>query len=345
MKFPIFRLLSGELSFVKRKVITLSINIKLLLSSLSAKNCPGITCDKTLQLSPIDCSCSCNIKCQPGELYNYENCECTWFPTVKIIYDAQKTIKEFYKRAAFENTNTTRVTEFLDKTYEIDISISDFLEDEENNFSTKNLTETMEKFTKYSNIVENVKKEFEEYVTISHVRCSTICDDPESIQANDCICYLTPETDSYTEALYKFIDIEKEIRYYNGGGRPQELEGFRSRTIALRYIFQQLYKYFVENNGKYDPNFVKDFIQRISAETESIRTDFEDWKNRSNQPIICELGTCSATQVADLKICACVTIRDYDKLQGILDNRQTLLSQLDGLNIDSVNKEIMIANM
>jgi hypothetical protein len=144
----------------------------------------------------------------------------------------------------------------------------------------------------------------------------------------------------------RFLPLEKDIITYMGAGDPVELEGFKTRSQEIRQLISQLYEYLFNNAGNLDPSVLQNFANQIESKYSSLKTDFENFKDRNSQT--CKLTTysCGPSEVANLRSCACVNINGYDKLNATRASIPVLRSELNAIpNLDAKNNASMNNNL
>jgi hypothetical protein len=331
--------------FLFAKVLALTANVKKLASDVSARSCPGVEpCQSGYQMNPEDCSCTCNLtSCPPGNLYNYQTCECTYYPVIQIAYDAQHALKERIKKLSRSHVGTSKLHEYKIKLAELEDDMHNFVSEVEYDYSNKNKDETEEIIKEYQNKVKEIISETDD-VSETTTRCTNKCDDERFVLCNDCKCRKTDETEEFRDLFEDFADIEGDIFSYKGAGSKSDLKEFRHKTKTVRHVFEDFLGYLVQNNGEYDAGVIGDYVKKIKHMSKKLKDEFEDWKNK-NSGQKCNLAPCGASEVADMRACKCVYIKDYDQLQGIADKYQQYVNSIKALNLDETNTATFMANL
>jgi hypothetical protein len=331
--------------FLFAKVLALTAKVKKLASDVSAQSCPGVEpCSNGYQMSPEDCSCTCTLNsCPSGNLYNYQTCECTYYPVIQIAYDAQHALKEHIRKISMYIIKTSSMYEYRMRLTEIEEEFYSYIYDLEYDFSNKNKEEIEITIKEYEQRITTIIKESEEFSETA-TECTNFCDDEKAVLCSDCECRSTDETTQFRGLFDSFITIEADIFGYKGTGCKKEIKEFRERTKDVRVIFEEFFTYLVENNGKYCSKTVAEYVQRITIASNSLKNDFDAFKNKNDESK-CNLAPCGASEVADMRACKCVYIKDYDQLQGIADKYQEYVNSIKALNLDETNTATFIANL
>jgi hypothetical protein len=280
-------------------------------------------------------------------LYNYQICECTYFPAIQIAYDAQNTLRERITKISQYTIDTMKLYEYRVRLYELDNELQTFIGDVEYEFSKKHKAELELSIKEFERRVKTIITESDEYSETT-TKCKHVCDDPKAVLCNDCVCRVTSETRQFRDLFESFLAVEKDIWTYRGKGfDSEEYRAFRERTKQARIDFQTMFEHLVSNNGNYDQSTIAEYVKKISASTTSLASDFEAWKNKVNPSDECKLAasSCAASEVADQRACKCVFVKDYDKLQGILDKYQEYVDSIKALTIDDKNRDIFLGNL
>jgi hypothetical protein len=244
--------IDGEMSYTRKKVIALTANVKKLQSDLSAQSCPGVKCESGYTVSPDDCGCSCQLNCPRGNVYNWGKCTCSPYADMDIAYDLRTTVSTLVRRINECFTDSTKVSEYLEKIYKFQDGFNNAVGECEYNFETQNLVETTKKFKDFETECKKIQKEFDDYEISTRVCSSTQCDNP-TLLVKGCTCDEGAEISKYYELRDEFIVVEEKVRTFSniGAGTPEH-KGFIQESTAIRTLIQKYREYLINNPGAYN---------------------------------------------------------------------------------------------
>lgn len=337
--------ISDRITYIKTKLIALTLTVKNFTSTLVANtSCKGKVCQYNYVLKKSDCSCTCTLACATGfgEVKNTKFCNCTKYADSSVIYNISSEIGGLIKKVQNNVANAPKVYAFILELYSIQSSISAEKSKLESKVHTLNLTSESVIIKKLETTYLTLKNNIDKYLGSGAGACKTACKSTAT-QVKDCTCCTTAQCASFQKAITSFVSIESKILTYSKGNATQLAE-FKKRTQVIRAQFQTLYETIYNNPGKYDTASIQKQYDAIVSAYTTLNTDFTNWLPVSVPSTPCKLA-CSATQIQDLKACACVTIIDWDKLTTVVEKGLPgLLTEINGLQIDAANKKTLIDN-
>lgn len=324
--------INGQITITKKDIGLLTAEVKKLQSDLSAQSCPGTTCDPGYTISPIDCGCNCNLDCQRGNVYNWRKCICSPYADIDTAYDCRNNLSTLIKRTYEDFTDSTKVTEFIDKMTKFQEKQNALIGECEYNFENQTLTEVSTQIKTYEIEYQKILKEYEDYVASSSVCTTRQCDAP-TLLVKGCTCADTPETAKYYEVRDAFLTVEDKIRTFSGNDPKGEYPKYVTESNEIRKLITAYRDYLVNNPGKYDKTECDRMTAEIKKRTDALNKDFDAWNEKNNPTFSCKL-TCSAAnnEALDERKCECVIIPNLNKLPGVSNQLPSFRDRIKKLN-------------
>jgi hypothetical protein len=330
--------IDGEISYARKNIIALTANVKKLQSDLSAKSCPGVTCESGYSVNPDDCGCTCKLDCARGNVYNWGKCICSPYADIDTAYDLRTNVTELVRRITETFTDSTKVNEYLEKIYSFQNNLNTLVGDVEYNFETQTLTETTKKIQELVKEFQKIETEFNDYKSSSQVCSSTQCAYP-TLLVKGCTCNEGPEISKYYELRDAFISVEEKVKTYTGTGVGNpEHKALIDEAAAIRKLIEQYQTYLINNPGAYNSAEVAKMTDEIKKRTDALNKDFDAWNEKQNPTVTCKVKCTANNEVFDERNCKCVIINDYELLPGTLEKLKGLRDRISKLTIDDKNR-------
>lgn len=335
--------ISDTIIYIRIQVNSLTIIVKAFKSTLEANtNCPN-SCVNNYSLRESDCSCMCSINCNENQIYNWRYCQCVDYSEAAVLYSLDTEIEHMFIEVSYNTVNTTVVQDFLTRIYTLEDRLYDYIATLEYYVTEYNMTVQTQIIHHYKELITSITTEYYTWV-VSTRPCTKACDLSYQLLIKDCSCFSSDEVDRYYSLLDIFVIVEYNIQRYGGFGSPTQLATFVVKAEDIRQLFQELYERFFNIHYVNTLDQILNLLDEIDTLTTTLDNDFENWKSINTPSTVCSIS-CSPTEIANLKICECVNIIDWDKLIDVQIGLDKLDIDINNLQIDAGKKKTLLDNL
>ena len=326
----IIETVSDKISYIKTKILELTYQVDQFASQLAPVDDCGFKCKYNYILDPKTCTCTCPIDCDKKvSIYDWKYCQCSPYEHADKIYSTKRAITRFITKVQNNVENTTVVHQYLETLYDLLDKVKTSLSNVEYNFDTIDLNSHVKMFEEYEIQFKVIETQYNEWFKET-VRCSSTICGIDKVLKYDCSCYSSSDTDKYFAELVIFNKLEGEILI--GPSDTPESQAFDERTVGIRKMFEDLYKYWVDNDS-FDQATVDQMLNDLIDAVNKLREDWDNYvSSKSRKCTALKLNCDLKNTVINLKICKCSPIDGYSELQDDATTLDALMNEIDALS-------------